>query len=599
MYLLGIHIGHDATAALLEDERIVAAAAEERLSRIKYHWGFPYRAIGECLRLGHISGAVIDKVLLSSTEVGPEFYTDLVLDPDGGKIDFANDVPPALGRKFAAALIEQIGSRGRSLEKRRPYFDQRLQALLEDFDIHAEVLRRDHHMSHAASAYYTSGFDRCLVVTIDGWGDGLSATVCLGEGGRLTRLHQTDAANSPGTIYAAVTAFLGFRRNKHEGKITGLAAYGDPASAYPVMSECLAVRPDKTGFVVPLYAHRKPSRPKKISWMLSHIFTGSQWVPQYHILDEYFTEQCGQMSKEEVAAGVQRVLEDTVAEHVAEMARRYAASDVALAGGVFSNVRLNQRILELPGVRRVFVHPNMGDGGLAVGASLLYLAEERLRQGQPLQPYRLADVYFGPAYSDDEIKQAVDRTSFHARYLEDVETEIARLVSAGKIVGRFNGRMEYGPRALGNRSILANPTDRSINDWLNQRLKRTEFMPFAPSTLKEQANDLYCNFQAGEYPAEFMTITFQVKEEWRERIGAVNHIDNTARPQVVTAAINPSYHRILQAYQRLTGLPTFVNTSFNKHEEPIVCTPEDALHSLEIDCVDVLAAGHWIIGETA
>ncbi|MBU1652207.1 carbamoyltransferase, partial [bacterium] len=269
--------------------------------------------------------------------------------------------------------------------------------------------------------------------------------------------------------------------------------------------------------------------------------------------------------------------------------------DVVLAGGIFANVKINQCIAEIDGVQSLFVHPNMGDGGTATGAAMLVWADHLRAQGKTYEPEAIDEVYYGPGYDDREIEKALGNYSFQFRKSNDIEADTAEMVAHKKIVGRFNGRMEYGPRALGNRSILADPTDPAINDWLNERLSRTEFMPFAPSALYESANKLYRNYTAGEYASYFMTITFDVEKEWAEKARAVAHVDNTARPQVVKKQANPSYHKILQEYEKRTGLPLFVNTSFNAHEEPIVCTPDDALRSLGNKCVDALSIGSFIV----
>jgi carbamoyltransferase len=231
----------------------------------------------------------------------------------------------------------------------------------------------------------------------------------------------------------------------------------------------------------------------------------------------------------------------------------------------------------------------MGDGGLATGAALYTYAKEN-----ELRPFKLNNVYFGPEFSNEEIEEAILRHRLKAIYIKNIENYIAEKVAEKKVVGCFDGRMEYGPRALGNRSILADPTDRSINDWLNKRLRRTEFMPFAPSILKEAAPDYYVGYERGSYPASFMTITFDDTKE-AQKAKAVVHVDNTTRPQVVSKEQNPRYYKILKLYEDKTGLPILVNTSFNIHEEPIVCSPEDAIISFKKDMVDVLTMRNWVI----
>jgi len=303
----------------------------------------------------------------------------------------------------------------------------------------------------------------------------------------------------------------------------------------------------------------------------------------------------GDFSKENLAASVQLHLEQNMLKYVNYWVERTGLHDVVAAGGVFANVKLNQRIAESSAVKSFFVHPHMGDGGIAVGAALYALAGHRLSQGSVLKPEKLANVYFGPSFGQDEIQDALEKHGLRAKDSNDIEAETAQAVAKKKIVGFFQGRMEYGPRALGNRSILADPTDRKINDWLNKRLHRTEFMPFAPSALESSAAAFYENYGASAYPAKFMTITFGVPKEKEEIAPAVVHVDHTARPQVVDKITNKRYHNALRAYEDITGLPLLVNTSFNVHEEPIVCSPDDAIRSFEKDAVDVLVMENFIV----
>jgi carbamoyltransferase len=237
----------------------------------------------------------------------------------------------------------------------------------------------------------------------------------------------------------------------------------------------------------------------------------------------------------------------------------------------------------------------MGDEGLALGAA--FAASVALGKTLPLEDnsLKLADVYFGPTFSSNEIEEAIVREGLNAEYLPDIERRIAELLVRSHVVARFDGRMEYGPRALGNRSILYQPTDPTVNDWLNKRLKRTEFMPFAPVTLEEFANQCYENLDGARYPAKFMTITFDCTPWMKQHCPAVVHVDGTARPQLISQQSNRSYHRIVEEYRKLTGLPSIINTSFNMHEEPIVCTPEDAIRAFRDGQLDYLAMGNYLI----
>jgi carbamoyltransferase len=288
---------------------------------------------------------------------------------------------------------------------------------------------------------------------------------------------------------------------------------------------------------------------------------------------------------------MQQVLEETL-QYIQHWVDTTHCDD---AGGVFANVKLNQRVHELENVRSLFVHPGMGDEGLALGAAFAVNAALSKTVSLRADSLKLTDVYFGPYFSSREIEEAIVREGLNAEYLPDIERRIAELLARGHVVARFDGRMEYGSRALGNRSILYQPTDPTVNDWLNKRLKRTEFMPFAPVTLDDFADQCYENLDGARYPAKFMTITFNCTDWMKQHCPAVVHVDGTARPQLVDEETNPSYARILQEYHKLTGLPCVINTSFNMHEEPIVCTPTDAVRAFNDGGLDYLAMGNYLI----
>jgi carbamoyltransferase len=255
---------------------------------------------------------------------------------------------------------------------------------------------------------------------------------------------------------------------------------------------------------------------------------------------------------------------------------------------VAANVKMNQRIHDVPGVRNIYVHPNMGDGGCGTGAAILKFLEQGVR------PQRLEHAFLGPDYSEQEMAAELDRAGITYTRHENIEDEVARLIAGNFVVGRFDGRMEYGPRALGNRSILYPAQDPDVNQWLNTRLGRTEFMPFAPATLNEDRHRCYKNLDGADFAAQFMTVTFDCTPWMRETCPAAVHVDGTARPQLVTPQSNPSFYKILQAYKQRTGIPSVINTSFNMHEEPIVCTPYDAIRAFQLGRLDYLAMGNFL-----
>ena len=268
--------------------------------------------------------------------------------------------------------------------------------------------------------------------------------------------------------------------------------------------------------------------------------------------------------------------------------RETGCHSVVLSGGVTANVKMNQRIHEIEEVERIFVYPNMGDGGCGTGLALLWSAK-----GKKLETY--SNVYYGPEYSASEIEQELQRAGLRYERPADLVREVATRVHAGEVIGRFAGRMEYGPRALGNRTILYHAREPEVNQWLNKRLGRTEFMPFAPVTLWEAREKCYVGLEGAEHAAEFMTITFDCTEFMRANCPAAVHVDGTARPQLVRREVNPEYHAILSEYEKLSGIPCLINTSFNMHEEPIVCSPRDAVRAFLLGHLDGLAIGPFFV----
>jgi carbamoyltransferase len=308
--------------------------------------------------------------------------------------------------------------------------------------------------------------------------------------------------------------------------------------------------------------------------------------------------QFGNYSATEVAATLQQRTEVVLTEFAQAAIDEIGIGNVAVAGGVFANVKVNQRLYELSDVDRFFVHPDMRDSGLAVGAALRRCAE----LGEVL-PGRLTHVYYGPTFEDVEVKQTVDRAKRAspldvARFEETTELadSVATLLADGDVVNLFTGRVEYGPRALGNRTILYQPNDPTAIEWLNQRLKRSEFMPFAPVTMREHASECYVGYDPEACPAaDFMTISFDCTDQMLERATGVVHVDGTARPQVIERETNPLYYAILEAYHERTGIPSLINTSFNMHGEPIVCTPSQALKAFRDSHTDALVLEKWLV----
>lgn len=570
MIILGISDHYISGAAIIVDGRIVSAVAEERLARKKMVMGFPWKAIRKAMEIARVQPGDLTEVAIASD--WGHFLKDYV--------DFSDGVF-GVKETFVRSLFFRIGSnigflRSKIplLEKlyydlRKPAFEKRKQAIRQalqlDFGITAPASFVSHHLCHAAGAYYASGYDDALVATLDGAGDGDSSHVYSVRNGRFELVHNVPSFDSLGDYYGYVTQISGFKAGKHEGKVTGLAAYGQP-TLRGIFEKFIRYKDGSMRNIGNCFRHAALRKLKRA-------------LPAGY-------------KREDLAASVQGLAEDVACSYVGHWCRKTGHRNVAVAGGVFANVKINQRVLETDGVSSVFVFPAMSDEGIAAGAALVRHAE--LSGWEPQERACIDHVYLGPAFSDEEIAAALGAADVEFSTADDMAKEVAQLLADGKVVARFAGRMEYGPRALGNRSILYRPDSPAVNDWLNERLKRTEFMPFAPSTLAEDAAGYFIGIEGAENTARFMTITFDCTDVMKKTCPGVVHIDGTARPQVVHAHDNPDFHRIISEFKRLTGLSCVVNTSFNIHEEPIVCTPEDAIRAFKIGHLDVLAIGAFI-----
>lgn len=606
MRVLGISpLDKDATVSFLEDGRVVFACAEERLSRVKLQDGFPYRALELGLARTGWEPASIDAVAYAFFDGQTEARLIRRAYDLDRKAHAPESTAESLGRLREALATDPTPDRrvpipGFERERdeympRKSWFKQSVYDFVArsprlDWAAHRHLFRRwmraasadhavrtrqllvglaqygltdklrrcHHHDTHAANAFYASGFDQALVVTFDGYGSGCAGGVYVGDAAGLRPLRRFDFPNSLGLFYEQVTSGLGFRPSRHEGKIVGLAAYGNP----DVLRAVLRARFDCADGDVRTRA----------------------------AFDHYFTRELAQrFAKRDVAAAYQRVLEDVATEAIGYWRDKTGLTKVALSGGVHANVKLNQRVREIEGVEQVFVYPNMGDGGCGTGAAML-LCDRAQLAGRPYE-----HVYFGPEYSEEEYEAALRQEGLAFERLEPIEDRLAELIAADHVVARFDGRLEYGPRALGNRSILYPARDPHVNQWLNRQLRRTEFMPFAPACLAGEAHRLFKNLSGCERAARFMTITFDCTEEMKRSCPAAVHVDGTARPQLVGADTNPGFDRLLRGYHARTGVPALINTSFNMHEEPIVGSPADAVRAFLDGRLDYLALGNFLV----
>ncbi len=562
MVILGISDNHDSGASLIMDGRIKVAVNEERISRRKLAGGFPYLSV---------------KCIMDSCRIPPEDISTVVL---------ASTMTPASWLRAAEGFHEKArhsnGSFGYLLNLYIIYQvlanKLKIPELCESFlssgviggklkksGLKARVVVVDHHTAHAASAYYTSGSgDPTLVVTADAMGDGLSVTVSIGEGKVLRRIYSQSGFSAISTYYSRLTEFLGFVPLRHEGKITSLAGFGRENEDILLLARSsLRFLEGKRGFNLKNHFIKEG--------------VGSR-----------FYRRLSRFRREDIAYNFQANFEEQLAAFVRFWVNRTGIRRVSLSGGAFANVSLNQRIAGLNEVESLYIFPHMGDGGLSLGAALAYLKPE---------PFPLENIYLGPEYPGERIKNAVLSSGLPHSLLDEDRlcARLAELIAAGVTVGHFNSRMEYGPRALGNRSIFYRADDPSCMEWFNDRLQRDKFMPFAPVSLDVDSGELYRGTEKTGYTLKFMNVALDCTEKMKSACPGAVHIDGTARPQVLARSDNPRVYRTLEIYKALSGAPAFLNTSFNKHEEPIVASPEDAISSF-ISCgLDYLVLNNFLL----
>lgn len=584
MVILGINETHCATAAVLKDGKIVGCTSEERFTRVKNDAGYPRRAVDALLASLGVSPRDIDLVALAGARMAAKEWLDRALQDEAYIREYYGVRLPssrrALGKRF-----RKLGARFGLMDASRGKFgipqSERLALVTDHLGIPADrIVCLDHHTCHAAAAYFGSPHRgaAALVLTNDNSGDGLCATISTAEGERLTRREATPSApGSLGALYSFVTLYLGMKFGEHEYKVMGLAPYASESGrrrGYQALKEIFDL---------------VESRPCRFQWLKPG--------ERYQLL----LRQCLGLRFDWVAAGAQELLEEILLRWVRIACSRHDGSRLALGGGVFMNVKANMLIAEEPGIEDLFVFPSCGDESNAVGAAYLAYLQECERRGVSPDPQPLGPAYLGPEASDVEVEALIRERSLDARYkvaLHDrIEEKIAELLVSDGVVARCAGRMEFGARALGNRSILANPSDHRVVPLINRMIKNRDFwMPFAPTILKEREADYLVNPKGLASP--YMMLAFRTQEKRQgELIAALHPQDATARPQILEETWNPEYHRIIREFERRTGIGAVLNTSFNLHGEPIVCTPADAVDTFERSGLPHLALGHWLISK--
>ncbi|MGH7813891.1 MAG: carbamoyltransferase family protein [Candidatus Binataceae bacterium] len=592
MRILGISaFYHDSAAALVEDGEIVAAAQEERFTRKKHDASFPRNAVEWCLRSSGVAPSGIDYAVFYDK---PWIKFERMLETyfahaPRGLRSFLASMPIWLREKLnlKATLRRELELLSGASEKTPP------------------LLFTEHHQAHAASAFFASPFQRAAVLCLDGVGEWATTSVWLGEDNRITPLWEIDFPHSIGLLYSAFTYYIGFKVNAGEYKLMGLAPYGEPRHAALILDRLIDLKPDGS-FRLNMDYFNYPAGLTMTNSRFDELFGGPPRSPEAALTQREM----------DLAASIQAVTEEVVLRLANTVRRETGAAHLCLAGGVALNCVANGKIIRSGNFDGLWVQPAAGDAGGAIGAALaawhLYAGRPRIARATDL----MRGSYLGPEYSDDEIRTALEAAGARYRRLDGdaVLDATAAALARGCVVGWFQGRMEFGPRALGNRSILGDPRDPNMQSALNLKIKfRESFRPFAPAVLAERTADY---FDLG-CPSPYMALVAPVAErvrlalddEPRDRIGlarlgvvrsaipAVTHVDCSARIQTVHRGTNPRFHELIRRFEARTGCPVLINTSFNVRGEPIVCTPEDAYRCFMGTGIDHLVVGNYVMAK--
>jgi len=589
LHILGIScFYHDAAAALLRDGELIAASEEERFSRVKHDFGYPGLAVEFCLKKAGIEAGDLDYVV---------FYEKPFLKFERILTTVLQTFPGSL-KVFQEAMINWFGDKLWV----KAIIHKRLGIPLE------KILFVEHHMSHAASAYFSSPFDEAAILTVDGVGEWATTTMGQARGHDITLEREQRFPHSLGLLYSAFTAYLGFEVNEGEYKVMGMAPYGEPKYVDEVWK---TVRREGEGsFSLDMdYFSFHRSATKSFSDKLvdllgpsrepeSKFFTRSSGYPSYYgdkppdydvacKLNEHYAD---------VASSIQKVTEELVLDMARSLHRSTGLDKLCMAGGVALNSVANGRILKESGFKDLYIQPAAGDGGGALGAAL-YVHNALIKgKRSPV----MSHAYWGEEYSAAEAAEQLRGQGAKWEEIDDESKLIARVVErlmAGDVIGWHQGRFEWGPRALGNRSIIGNPTSEAMKEIVNTKIKfREPFRPFAPSVLSERAGE-YFDIEEPDrhYPTRFMLLVVPVREEAKAKLPAITHVDGTGRLQTVIKEQSPRYHRLIESFGEASGVPVVLNTSFNLRGEPIVNTAANAYHTFMASEMDALVVGNFLL----
>jgi carbamoyltransferase len=559
MKILGINHSNDAAAALVVDGRVVAASQEERFSRLKHDAGFPDRAIDFCLNTQGITLGDLDAVgFFWNPGIHAESPLRRLTQSVRHHVEYLYGVP--------ARLIPRLHERVIRMEETIHLASGR------KLPIHYLT----HHLCHAAAAFFTSPFEDAAILTADGYGERQSTTIYRGRGLDLELLAEIDFPHSIGSFYAALTDYLGFRANSGEGKVMGLASYGREGEYVGKLRKLITLT--ERGFELDLsyfeFFHDRPHRySEKLVALLGPAREPESTVDRRH---------------EDIAFALQAVTEEAML-HLARMARKLTgAKNLCVAGGVALNCVANGRMQREMDFEKFFFYPAAGDTGTSVGAAL---AVEHLLHRGP-RSMAVASEYLGTGFTAAQVRAVLDRGRLRYHMLKDPEVTAARMIADGLIIAWFQGRAEFGPRALGNRSILADPRSTEMKDLLNATVKfREPFRPYAPSVLEESCG----KFFGSDVPSPYMLRAYPTRPEMIDVLPAITHVDGTARVQTVNTTQNPRYYRLIKEFGRITGIDCVLNTSFNIRGEPIINTVDEAIKCLMTTGLDALFVEDFLV----
>ncbi len=567
MYVLGISCYyHDASAALLKDGRIIAAAEEERFTRKKHDTSFPENAIRFCLKHANINIADISYI---------GFYEKPLLKFERVIFQHLYAFPRSL-KTFISSMPSWINEKLRVIKR------------IRKLGFKKDIIFIPHHLAHAASTFLVSPFDEAAIVTVDGVGEWATASYGIGKGNKIKLLKEIRFPHSIGLLYSTITAYLGFSVNNSEYKVMGLASYGimdrEKNAFYKKLKKAIDLKDDGSfnlnmDYFVYHYKDRMPS--KKLCKLLG----GPVRKPETDIAERH----------KNIAAALQLITEEAVINMLNHVHKETGLDNVAMAGGVALNSVLNGKILRNTKFRRIWIQPAAGDAGTSIGVAC-YIYNSVAGKSRR---YVMNSASLGPGYSNKEIKEFFDSygIAYKAfRSKKELVKETAKMIYNNKVVGWFQGRMEFGPRALGNRSILANPCNKKAKELLNAKVKhREKFRPFAPVVCVDDALGYFeCDKPVPE-PTDFMLMVYPVKKKWHKKIPSVTHVDGSGRLQTIRKEQNELYYNVIKEFGKLSGIPILINTSFNIRGEPIVATPYDAYKCMMGTGIDCLVIGNFLV----